>query len=74
MERARNTDFESADQCDLAIAGNIVGLPLLPEVKVSDKTFKKILEFAADNITLEWPAANAATDLSECLESEYFFC
>lgn len=43
------------------------------EIKVSDKTLKKILEFAADEITLEWPTANAAPDLSGCLESKYFF-
>jgi DNA-directed RNA polymerase len=43
------------------------------EVKVSDKTHKKLLEFAADEITLEWPTANAAPDLSGCLDSKYFF-
>lgn len=43
------------------------------KTEVTDKTLKRLLVFAADKIELEWPTAEAITDLSGCLESRYFF-
>lgn len=42
-------------------------------VEVRDKTTRKVLLFAADNIELEWPQEKACPDLSDCLNSTYFF-
>jgi DNA-directed RNA polymerase len=43
------------------------------KTQVADKTLKRLLVFAADQIELEWPMTEAITDLSGCLDSSYFF-